>query len=102
MPIILWQVETKMHVGTIFSITPTLCTTNPPLGSGLVRSPPLGYICEGNESWLRKQTVLQRQRMAMSTDYHYYVAFTPAQASSFTQQSIRNVEIIKLSLKADA
>lgn len=38
----------------------------------------------------------------MSTDYHYYVAFTPALASSFTQQSIRSVEIIKLSLEADA
>lgn len=38
----------------------------------------------------------------MSTVYHYSVAFTPAQASSFTQQSIRIVKKIKLSLKDDA
>lgn len=54
MPTILWQVDWKLQGGTIFSITPTVCTTKPPLGSGLVRSPPPGYICRGNDSWLRK------------------------------------------------
>lgn len=89
MPIVLWQVDAKLERGTVFSITPALCTTNPPLDLGLVRLPPQGYICEGNEPCLRKQTILLRQKKAMSTDHHYSVAFTPSQASSFTQQSIR-------------
>lgn len=97
----LWQVDAKLEGSTVFSITPVLCATNPPLGLGLVYSPLQGYICEGNEPWLRK-FILHRQRKAMSADYHYSVAFTPAQASSFTQQSIRLEEKIKLPLRADA
>lgn len=87
MPTVLWQADAKLQVGTIFSITPTLYKTNPPLDSGLVRSPPLGYISEGDESRLRKETVLQRQVKAMSTVYHYSVAFTPAQASTVSHSS---------------
>lgn len=57
----------------MFSIQPSLSTTNPPpsLSSGLVQSPLLGYICDDDESSVRKETLLQWRQYRDASISHY-------------------------------
>ncbi len=52
--------NTELHSGTMFSIQPSVSTTNPPpsLWSGLVQSPLSGYIGDGDESSVWKESLL--------------------------------------------
>lgn len=68
--------DPELRSGTMFSIQPSLSTTSQPpsVCSGLVQSPLLGYICDGDESWFRQETPLHWRQKRVSSISHYLVA----------------------------